>query len=226
MAADDVTLIGDWESVLVKQRRSSTGRSRTTLEVVADPVLVDLNEQRLGQPIAEAIAEQVRASLLASQAMAAPSTVQQRGAAARAYAAGKPWAKRAYGGGKIGGTPPNPSSLQKGVDSGRLAKSLVMRFVPSAGMHILNVAANRLGPEFRERRPEFVPWLITSIVQPSLSSERVSKAVHDSLGDAIVKVADGRAAARKRLVDNARALLDAGRGLADEFGSEFGDDAR
>lgn len=235
MAADDIFILGDWGTLLnskgetvnrigqsatvtATERIRATGKARVTLEVKSEPILVDLDPQRIGAPVAKAIEEAVRARLENNLEPARASTIEARKRAAVAFDKGERWALKEYGGGKIGPMRPHRSnSVRKGVDSGRLAKSFSMRFAPKSADYMLNVAANRLTPEFLARNSEFLPWLVTSIVQPALADKSLSKAIAQALGDSVQKVHDARLAMQKRLRDNARGLIDATRGLGNEL---------
>lgn len=217
---DEPIIIGDWETLIAKQR-TKNGKQRVTLEVKAEPLMIDLGEVRMGKPIAEAIAESLRESLLASNDPIAPSSAARRQAATTGYERQTKSAREEFTGGRIGPTPPNQGKA-RGYNSGRLAKSIVAMWVEKLGSYVINTAANRLTPDFRARAPRFVEWLAGKMTG-ALSSERVARAVVESISGAVVKVDDAAAAIRKRIADNARALVDASRGLANEAQSEFGD---
>jgi hypothetical protein len=238
-AEEDLFILGDWESLLdskgelrkqlggssllsATERTRSSGKQRVTFEVRSEPILVDCNEQRMGQPIANAIAEQVKEQLRNTSDRASAGTRAARARAAKAFDEGKAWALKEYAGGQLGPMRPDPTSIRKGNDSGRLGRSFRMQFAPKTGEYMLNVAANRLTADFRARNPEFIPWLANRVIQPALTSEKLDEAIAKALGDSVMKVRDARAAARKRLMDNARQLVDATRGVAGAA-QQFGD---
>lgn len=235
MAADDIFILGDWGTLLnskgetvnrigqsatvtATERIRATGKARVTLEVKSEPILVDLDPQRIGAPVAKAIEEAVRFRLENNLETAKPGTIEARKRAAAAFDRGESWTRKEYGGGRTGPMRPYRSnSVRRGVDSGRLAHTLQMRFAPRSGDYMLNTAANRLTPDFLSRHPDFLPWLVTSIVQPALADKSLSKAIAQALGDSVQKVHDARLAMQKRLRDNARGLIDATRGLGNEL---------
>jgi hypothetical protein len=232
MADDDIFTFGDWGTLLnskgetvnrigqsatvrATERIRPSGKSRVTIDAVGTPFMVDLGEH-IGKTVSEGITESVHHQHNQVTEIASAGTRLARGRAAKAFDRGEPWTKREYGGGRIGPMRPD-SSERKGIDSGRLRKSFVMGYAPRTGEYVGNVAANRLTPEFLARHPEFLAWYVTNVIQPALQGERVFKAVAKAVGETVVKVRDAGAEARRRLVANARAALDAGRGLGGEL---------
>jgi hypothetical protein len=138
MASDDVIVLNDG----LEQRTSKTGKQRYTIKVSSEPVIFDLDPKRLGAPVAQAIAHHFRERIKGIAARAAPATIKAREVAAKAFAAGKPWAMKRYAGGRTGATAPNQSDRMFN-DSGRMEKTITAN-ASSNGAWRVNVAANRL----------------------------------------------------------------------------------
>lgn len=138
MASEDVVVINQG----LEQRTSKTGKQRYTIKVSSEPVIFNLDPKALGAPVAQAIAHHFRERIKGIAAKAAPATIKAREVAARAFAAGKPWAMKRYSGGRTGAMAPDQSySLFN--DSGRFAQSITAN-ASSGGAWRVNVAANRL----------------------------------------------------------------------------------
>lgn len=191
-------------------RTSKTGRTRTTIEVKATPIVHDLDPKELGRDVADAIAKHFRDRIEGITAKASPATLKRREYAARAT--GVPSISRRYSGGRIGSMPPNQSDRLFN-DSGRFAKSIVARAVQDR--YIINCAANRLDqreftPAAFQRMLEQLKVHVPEIANPHLlrDSLPVQRAIRDSLSDRIKK-------SRERIgdlkVQRARALLGLGR---------------
>lgn len=220
MANDDVKIIGDWGSLLAKQRTRASGKQRTTWEVQTDgSFMFDLSHAPW-QATADAIVKAAQEAVRASTQVASSSSLARRQRAGKAYQRGERWAKQEYAGGRIGPTPPN-QGVRYGIDSGRLLKSLAMRYVPSIASFVMNTAANRFGADFVARQPAFVAWFGAKIKE-GLSSKTVGEGVMRSIDNVVELVKDGGAAARKKVLDAVKANVNAMRGLAGEVQSEFG----
>lgn len=145
MAKDDVVIINQPGNL--EQRTSRSGKVRYTLAVKSDPVVFNLNDREIARPLTEAIIHHLKSSVKAISEQASPATIEARKVAAKAYAAGKPWALRQFSGGKTGATPPDASSTRAFNFSGRFVNSIVGNFSKD-GVWRINVAANRLNPQF------------------------------------------------------------------------------
>lgn len=142
--ADDVVILNEGYEL----RTSKTGKTRFTLKVTAEPLVHRFSAKDLGKDVAIAIADLYRERILSITAIAAPATIRARQVAARAVAAGKAWALKRYGGGRMGTMPPNErDALLDGGrlfnDSGRMAKSITANASGDDAWRV-NVAANRL----------------------------------------------------------------------------------
>ena len=137
--ADDIIIVNQ----PLRRRESTTGRVRYTIEMRSQPLVFNLDPRQMGKPPADAMAAELRARVQDITADAAPATLKAREVAAHAYAAGKPWARRRYSGGKLGAMPPN-QSRRAFNDSGRFVKGIVVG--AARDKWIVNVPANRLDP--------------------------------------------------------------------------------
>lgn len=126
----------------LETRRSSTGRVRRSIRIEAEPMAVNVDPKTLGQPVANAIANHYREKIRGISERASAATIKARKVAAKAFANGKAWAIKRYGGGRIGSLPPNQTDRLFN-DSGRFANSIVAN-ASSDGAWRVNVAANRL----------------------------------------------------------------------------------
>lgn len=125
----------------LRRRVAKTGREKYTIDVIGEPLIFNLDSKVTEQAVATAIASTLRAKVEGITQEAAPATIKAREAAAKSLAAGKPWAKKRYSGGKLGLMPPT-GSQRAFNDSGRFAKSIVAG--AAKGKWIVNFAANRL----------------------------------------------------------------------------------
>jgi hypothetical protein len=138
MGKDDVWVI----NAGLEQRTAKSGRQRYTIAVKSEPVIVNLDPKKLGQPIAQAIAHHFREKVAGIAVQAAANTIRARKTAAKAYAEGKAWALKRYSGGRTGPMAPNQSDRAFN-DSTRFEKTIVAT-AGNDGRWRVNVAANRL----------------------------------------------------------------------------------
>lgn len=151
MTTQDVVILNDMGASTLSSRtrtNSSGGTAvRYSIEMQAEPILHDFNQERLGQGPAEAIKALLTKSMKAISAAASPATGHRRANASQGLAAGNPSDVARYSGGRTGVTPPKletPPRLFN--DSGRFAEGLAVRFNPTDGNFTINVPANRLDP--------------------------------------------------------------------------------
>ena len=198
----DVTVIFGYnkDGTYLTERGGTTSsgkarKKRFTLEVKSEPLLLDLDELMLGAGPAEAIQELISSQISHITQDAKPATVAFRARAARDLAAGKPWARKRYGGGRTGVKPPGQGAKLFN-DSGRLAEGIFVRQNRKDNTFTVNVPANRLDPstfsggaqalaEMTQRLVKLVPALDPrklSTYQPVKSA--ISKAVKDMVAKA------------------------------------------
>lgn len=186
-------------------RTSSTGRTRTTIDVSSEPLVHDLDPKRLGQGVAEAIARVIKERVASISVQAAPSTIASRKRKQKNVDMNR------YAGGRIGLMPPGRSDKLFN-DSGRLIESIVAR--PSEDQYIINVASNRFSTStlyggklktpmaaldfITERFLELVP----EVRDPALLMR--SKLVRDAIDDGTAGMIK-RGAARIKELELARA---------------------
>jgi hypothetical protein len=127
----------------LETRTSSKGKTRHSIRIDAEPVIVDQDPKRLGKPVAEQIANHYREKIRGITEQASAATIKARKVAAKAFAEGKAWALKRYAGGRTGSLPPNQSDRLFN-DSERFANTIVAGFGENAWR--INVAANRLDP--------------------------------------------------------------------------------
>jgi hypothetical protein len=141
MADDDVFVLG---AANLKQRtrtnKSGVSKSRYTVQVSGDSLLINTDPKSLGKGPAEAIAALYRERISSISAVASEATLRARAVAAKAFAAGEAWAVKRYGGGRLGPMAPNQSNRAFN-DSGRLAKGIAVGAVKDG--YVINFAANR-----------------------------------------------------------------------------------
>lgn len=163
--AKDVVILNNG---LLERRTSKTGKQRYVMRVSAEPVVINTDPKALGKPIAEAIAHHLKERVKGITAQAAPATLKARAVAAKAFAAGKPWALQRYAGGRTGAMAPNQSDRAFN-DSGRFAETIVAN-ASSDGAWRVNVAANRLDDKTgrAERIFKRLTELLPEIANPAL----------------------------------------------------------
>lgn len=194
----------------LRRRVSSSGREKFTVDVIGEPLIFSLNDKALEQAVATQIAATLRAKVEGITEQAAPATIKARESAAKAFTAGKSWAKKKYSGGKIGPMPPNQTSRAFN-DSGRFAKSIVAG--AAKGKWIVNVAANRLDAatgnitRIWQRLVQLVPEFADH--RRLFQTPDVQRGVEAALGTFVAKAPatrDELSAARARAIVNQIAL--------------------
>ncbi len=202
---------------------SSRGKQRTSIEIVSEPLLFDLDELALGAGPAEAIRARLEKDTKNITEVASAATLAKRKSAAENPTARS--TQRRYSGGRTGFKAPN-QSVRLFNDSGRLAEGFFVRENKQDTTWTVNVPANRLTPEgfvgdgFQRMLDKFrslMPVLqdARALLSDSDFNAAVSKAAREMItkgelaGDAMaVQKLKQLAAARKRAV---LALVRAGR---------------
>ena len=149
--SQDVVVLNDMgaSSLSSRTRTTSSGDAsvRYSIEMRADPILHDFNQENLGQGPAVAIRDLLSRKMKEIGVAAAASTALRRANAAVGLAAGVPSYVARYSGGKIGLKPPRTADPQNLFnDSGRFADGMAVRFNPTDANFPINVPANRLDP--------------------------------------------------------------------------------
>ena len=127
------------------RKNGTRGKGRYTIDIKSEPILHDLNERRLGQPVADALRETISKQIKGIGENARAATTTFRAKAERSLAAGARWAQRRYSGGRTGTTAPDSGQRTLFNDSGRFANGLFTR-LNSDDSFTTNVPANRLDP--------------------------------------------------------------------------------
>lgn len=205
MARDDVQVINDYGGGHLSRRTSKTGRSRYTITIHSDPILVNTNARDLSRGPAEAIAQHYRDEIGGITAPISKSTEKTQAAQERALQAGKPWAGRRYGGGRIGTMQPQRTGRLFN-NSGRFIKSIAVAAITDGW--IINMARNRADPattdgeagliRMFDRLRQLVPtWGDARELKNVLS---VQRAIRTGLAGAIEKANQRTAALKKQLM--------------------------
>lgn len=221
----------DYEEVHVlnnglKSRTSKSGKTTYSVVITAEPIVVNTGPAALVAPVAQAVAHHLRERMKGIGETASKATLAARKVAARAAAAGAPWATKRYAGGRIGAMPPNQTDRLFN-DSGRFIKGLVAAYVGKDGTFRINVPANRLDPSTASDGAEGVTRIWNRLVQlvPEfgdvglLMQNDVIKATAKKAANDMIKIAgktQGKLAltAAKGLLDVAGSLARVLRGAA------------
>jgi hypothetical protein len=162
----------------LEMRTNASGKTRFTVRVVSEPLVITTDAAFLAMKPAVAMAEFLRQKVAAISAKASPNTLRARHTALAAFVQGKEWAQKRYSGGRIGSIPPLRSE-QAFNDSGRFQKS-IRASKSKDGSWRIDVAANRLDPttshsfervwnRLVELVPEFGQGIATSVVQEGIA---------------------------------------------------------
>jgi hypothetical protein len=139
-----------------RERQDGTrGKARMTIEIQSEPLVVNFDEIQLGAGPAAAIAEVMKERIGGVQETVKDSTLYTRTRQELAYDAGKPWAQKRFGGGRIGNMAPKSGEARYLNHSGRLRESVVATENKTEKGWTVNVAANRLDPSTSRNAAEF-----------------------------------------------------------------------
>lgn len=142
----DVEIIneaGPFAPSIARRGQGTRGKQRTSIEIISEPVLMDLDSLALGAKPAEAIRAELEKDTKNISELASPATIARRRAAAENQSATS--TQRRYGGGRIGFKAPNLTPRLFN-DSGRLAEGWFVRENKSDESWTVNSPANRLDP--------------------------------------------------------------------------------
>jgi len=220
MALDDVFILGA-ANLEARTRTNKSGKSKTryTVSVRGDSILVNTDPKTLGKGPAEAIAAVLAERISSIAEAATPATIKARELAAKAFAEGKAWAMKRYGGGRLGAMPPNQTQRAFN-DSGRLSKIAVGAQSES---YVINFPANRWDPtqvkggkagleRIWTRLRELVPELADP--RRLLDSIPVRRAIRDATAAAIQVASEKTVELKKQRMRAAIGLVRAAVGLA------------
>jgi hypothetical protein len=179
------------------RRTRPSGKERVTIEFKSEPLGILTDERALAMTIAAAVAEDIRVGIRSIGAFAKAATQLARKRAQKAFAEGERWARKRYGGGRIGDTPP-AQTMRDLNDSGRLARGITAMPTKDASTVVVNVPANRLNnPEvYAATWPKLKP-----VIDAAMKGPRVVEAAKKVARDLVRK-------ARMSERDQARELVD------------------
>lgn len=187
--------MGDYDDMIVinegyEHRFTAGGKERVTVVVKAEPLVHNFDPKTLGRGPAKAIAFHLAERIREIATAAKPATLLYRKKAAKAFAEGKEWARKRYGGGRMGDRAPNQSDRAFN-DSGRFAESITANG-SSDGAWRVNVAANRLNGETGnfERIYQKLIALVPEFANPELlmSQDLIQAAIKKSANDIVTKL--------------------------------------
>jgi hypothetical protein len=208
-----------WNERRSRRKDGTLGKSRVSLEVESEPIAHNF-DSRIGAPTAKAIREVIAEGIRNISAVAKPATLQARKYAFNAYQRGANWAKRRYGGGRIGDTPPDLAKVRLFNFSGRLADHLFTRFNRSDETFTTNVPGNRFDERVwdstrRQNALERLSDLVPALKQAGrlMNDPRVQAGMSESLSLMIDKLSKTRDVKRAQLRRQRLAVLKAIVGL-------------
>lgn len=182
------------------------GRGRVTIEIQSEPIVHVLDELQLGHEPARAAARALADRVRAISENVSESTQYTRARQEDAYQAGKPWAKRRFGGPRLGERPPRDGELRMFNHSDTFASSIVGTENVTERTWTINVAANRLDPRTSRTPHEFafitdaLRRLIPAFDDPAQLARlpEVNAAVQKSIADMIVTARELNAKLREQ----------------------------
>lgn len=218
MADDDVICTSDYSNLssgpirgrMGRERKDGTrGRARMTIEIKSEPLVHVFDEVQLGHGPAEAAAQVLAEKVRGISEEVAPETALTRKYQESAYQRGESWAKKRFGGPRLGERAPNPNSLRKFNHSGTFADSIVARENKTDKTWTVNVAANRLDPRTSRNASEFafitdaLRRLVPEIDDPArlLHDPRVKTAIDEAVETLILNAAKRNQMLRRQLLD-------------------------
>lgn len=207
MATDDILVIN---AAQMKARTRTTksgapGKTSTviTMTVTSEPITYNVSEAFLLKAASEALAKSIREQTQAISEPVKAATARARKVAEKAFAAGKPWALERYSGGRTGVTPPQASARTAFVHSGRLAESIVARYVEKEKSFYINYAANRWDPKnwssLAAMQVAIQKWIdrVPALKEPS-ADLAIQRAFRETHGQMVEKHRMGTEAARAK----------------------------
>jgi hypothetical protein len=184
-----IDINGPWRTL---QKRSKSGalakRAKTSIDIKADPLLVDPDAKDSATIYAGAIRDIIQRQIRGISKRVSTATVERRERASRNTTSRS--YKRRYAGGRTGETPPDPNSTQWASDSDRLVNGIVVgrpRASSRFGAAVtVNVPANRLEPisfgvsqfaSFRDELRRLVPAMDADFTSDAQSVTEIRKAL-------------------------------------------------
>lgn len=216
MGRDDIMVVNDYgggsltrrtRTITDKAGNSRAGKSRYTVEIKSEPLLIQTDPKALGAAPAIAIRDHLKQRVGDINETASPNTIKARLSAQKAVMQGQPWAMKRYSGGRIGTRAPARTDRLFN-DSGRLVESIAV--AARGDSWIINVAGNRFDPStlnggeaalmrIIERLRDLVPeWGDARKLVDVLS---VQRAIRQSLSDALVKATERTKELKMQMLD-------------------------
>lgn len=202
MGKDSVMVLNDYG--LTSRTRIGTGKAgnptrgktRYSVTIKSEPILVETDPKALGAAPALAIRDHYKRSMRNISEPSTQATLRARQTALKAVVAGEPWAMKQYSGGRTGTKPPARSD-RFGFDSGRFIDSIAVGTTRDG--YVINVAANRLDPStmnggeaglqrFVEKLRGYVPGFGNAAELVNVLS--VQRAIRDSTKAMLQKATD------------------------------------
>lgn len=183
------------------------GKSRYTVTIKSEPLLIQTDPKALGAGPAQAIADHLKQRVSDITETVSPATMKARLSAQKGVIAGQAWAMKRYSGGRIGTRAPARTD-KLFHDSGRLIESI--RVGATSTGYVINVAGNRFDPttlnggqealmRIMERLRELVPeWGDGAKLLDSLP---VQRALRDGVKNALQKANERTVELKKQLMD-------------------------
>jgi len=134
---------GPFAPLVARRGRSSRGKQRTSIEIVSEPLLFDLDEMVLGAKPSEAIRAELEKDAKNITEVASPGTLARRKSAQENPHS--PSVRQRYGGGRTGWKEPN-QTVRLFNDSNRLSEGFFVRENKQDTTWTVNVPANRFDP--------------------------------------------------------------------------------
>jgi hypothetical protein len=134
---------GEFAPSVVRRGTTTRAKPRTSIEIISQPVVFDLDELALGAKPSEAIRAELERDTMNISEFASPATQARREMAAANPSA--QWVQQRYGGGRTGFTPPNQTKRLFN-DSMRLARGWFVRENKTDKSWTVNVPKGRLEP--------------------------------------------------------------------------------
>lgn len=197
MADDAVQVINHHQANLVVKERTAksgavTSKTAITISVDSEPIGINLDEGVVARRVAEMLAQRIREQTEQITEQVKPSTAAARRRLEKAFAAGKPDALRKFSGGRTGVTPPRAGSNQAFNHSGRLAESIVARYVEKTKEFVINYAANRWNakdwPDMGRMQAAYQRWVAHLPVLQRMSDDLgIRRAAQETMGEIVEK---------------------------------------
>lgn len=193
------------------------GRARFTIEIRSEPLVHNFDELQLGKGPAMAAAAGLQKKIRSVTDVVKASTEVTRRRQKAAYERGEAWAKKRFGGPRLGPRPPTDSTRYLNF-SDTFASSIVGTENRTEKSWTINVAANRLDPRTSRNATEFafitdaLHRFIPELDDPARLGQlpEVREAIVRSIDDMIIKARELNNKLRVQLLGQALSFLGLG----------------